>query len=350
MGTQANAGGWNFPGRGPGGNRQRSTSFGGTLRVIERNAIARTLTNPIKFSPHPARRIVMVRGQIPPGARQGDRFDLVVETPPRSDTTSLHGGWLMLARLHEYAYLNQRLAKGHILALGQGDILTEALLEGGESEVMQTRGRLLGGGVVKKARGLGLGIRDEFTSVRTSTRIGEAINRRFHVYDRGTKRGVANPKRDNYIELLVHPRYRENIVRYVRVIQNIAVRESPSDQTARIHQLRSRLLEPPTAGLAALQLEAIGDDAMPVLTEAIAVADPEIRFYAAEALAYLDAEPAADVLAEIVRTQPAFRWRALTALGAMESAAAHEQLIQLLHTPERGNSLWCVPDVAQAVA
>ena len=56
-----------------------------------------------------------------------------------------------------------------------------------------------------------------------------------------------------------------------------------------------------------------------------------MRFYAAEALAYLDREEAAAVLAWAASNVSAFRWHALTALAAMDHVAAYETLNELLH-------------------
>ena len=58
--------------------------------------------------------------------------------------------------------------------------------------------------------------------------------------------------------------------------------------------------------------------------------DPEVRFYAAEALAYLDVTEAVDPLAKVVRDEPAFRVNALAALSAMDDGAAYEALRTLL--------------------
>jgi hypothetical protein len=80
-----------------------------------------------------------------------------------------------------------------------------------------------------------------------------------------------------------------------------------------------------------VQLEAIGEAGIPTLRDALDSKDSEIRFYAAEALAYLDVPDAVEVLDAAIRREPAFRWRALTALGAMDDVAAHEALIGLLH-------------------
>ncbi len=173
--------------------------------------------------------------------------------------------------------------------------------------MLKTRGKVLGGAVVSVPRELGLIVRDEHLSVRTSAAIGEAINGRFHIYTNGDKQGVATPRRDTFISLAVHPRYRDNLTRYIRVIQNIPVRETPQALSVRLQALGARLLQPVTASEAAVQLESIGVDAIPVLKDALRSKNMEVRFYAAEALAYLDEPESAAELADAIRYEPAFR-------------------------------------------
>ena len=277
--------------------------------------------------------LVLVRGFLPPGVRKGDRYDVEVRIPSRSETASLRGGWLMRARLREAAILENALRTGHVEGLVEGQVLIDAVFEGNTDKVRETRGRVLGGGVALTSRPIGLAVKSEQHSIRTSSQAGAAINARFHTYDRGIKRGVATPKRDNFIELEVHPRYKHNLVRYVRIIQNIAVTESPTERIRRLEQLERKLLEPATSATAALQLEAIGKEAVRILRKGLTSSDAEVRFYAAEALAYLDEAAAADVLAETARTMPAFRWHAIAALSAMEHVGAYDALASLFHVP-----------------
>lgn len=278
----------------------------------------------------PSTAMTLVRAMIPPGAQKGDRVDVEVRVPAKSKTSSLEGGWMMLTRLKEFARVNGRLSSGHVIAMGQGNILVDSILEGSEDPVLMTRGRILGGGVITQSRELGLRIRDENLSVRTSAKVGEMINRRFHIYDQGAKQGVANPKKDSFISLVVHPRYRENLLRYIRVIENIPVRESNAGLVQRLQVLQSRLLDPDTSSIAAVQLEAIGEDAVPVLLEGAKNVNAEVQFYSAEALAYLDQGTAASILSGIIRDEPAFRWRALRALGAMDDLSSQEELAMLM--------------------
>lgn len=280
----------------------------------------------------PRTSLVLVRGILPPGIRKGDPIDIEVTVPSRSETTSLEGGWLMPTRLREMAVLNNRIATGHELAIAQGRVFVDALTKGTDDTVWLTRGRVLGGGLSLTTRSLGLVVRSEHHSVRTSAQIGSAINARFHTYDHGSMKGVATPKRDNFVQLMIHPRYQDNLLRYIRVIQSIPVREDPADRVARIEQLKQSLQAPETAARAAIRLEALNEDGTLPLLAALQSRSKEVRFYAAEALAYLDNGAAAPVLADSAG-EPAFRWRALTALGAMEDPKAYDALSELLHVP-----------------
>jgi flagellar basal body P-ring protein FlgI len=294
---------------------------------------ARAVKNPNQVLASPNVSLVLVRAYLPPGIRKGDRFDLEVRLPSRSETTSLRDGWLMSTRLREVAVLDNTLRSGHVEAVAEGQIIVDAAFDGDSDQVSEVRGRVIGGGVAVTARMLGLVIRSENHSIRTSTQVGTAINSRFHTYDQGIKRGVATPKRDNFVELEVHARYRHNLARYFRVIQNIALAEGPTERLQRLAVLERKVFEPTTAPAAALQLEAIGKEAIPVLQKAARADDPEIRFYAAEALAYLDDALAAEPLAQAAREQPAFRWHAIAALCAMDNLSAYDALTELLHVP-----------------
>jgi hypothetical protein len=198
------------------------------------------------------------------------------------------------------------------------------------NSVQLGRGRVLGGGVALKSRPLMLVLKPGHQTVFNSSRIETAVNKRFHTFYKGTKEGVAKAQTDEYILLKVHPRYKDNIDRYVRVVQAVALRESQVDRAKRLEMLEKQLLDPITSSRAALQLEALGHAGTEPLRKGIRSADAEVRFYAAEALACLGESDAAEVLAETAGSQPAFRVFALTALGAMDDFAAADELHKLL--------------------
>jgi hypothetical protein len=277
--------------------------------------------------------MVLVRGFLPPGAQKGDHFDLEVRVPSRSDTSSLRGGWLMEARLTELAVLGGQIRDGHLLALGQGALLVDPSATAEENPAALTVARVLGGGTVLRSRSLGLVLTPDNHSFYLSDRIGKAVNERFHRFDHGVKQGVATAKTDEFVLLEVHQRYKDNISRFMRVVRSLPIEESSAQQFERMQLLERQLADPLTAATAALRLEAIGKPAIPILAKAIESKDPEVRCYAAEALAYLDDTRAAPVLTKAAAEEPAFRAFALAALSAMDDGNAYDGLRSLLDVP-----------------
>ena len=263
--------------------------------------------NPEKLLESLENSLVIVRGWLPAGVEKGDPYDVEVIIPPKSKTTSLRNGFLMRSRMREmrYAEADNTVHSGSVSGLAQGQVIVDAVFLGEGDEAKEIRGRVIGGGQSQITRPLGIAIRGE-KSVKKSAAIGAAINARFQRSDRNGQTGVATPKRDNYIELAVHPRYKYNLARYVMVIRNIAVQESPSERVMRIAALERRLLEPTTSARAALQLEAIGEEGVPALLKGLSSTSREVRFYSAEALGYLDHEEAAPGCWRLLARSPHF--------------------------------------------
>jgi flagellar basal body P-ring protein FlgI len=291
----------------------------------------RGVENPNEVLASPNTAMVLVRGFMRPGIQKGDHFDVEVRSPSHSDATSLRGGWLLSTRLTELAVLGQQIRQGHVLATVEGPVLVDPSANAKDEPALLTRGRILGRGVTLKSRSLGLILNQEHRSIRLSGQIAKSINLRFHSYVNGRKEGMATPKTDEFIDLAVHPRYKDNVGRYMRVVRNIAVEESPAELQARMLLLEHQLADPLTAANAAIRLEAIGNEqAVEMLEASLKSSDPEVRFYAAEALAYLDQTAAVETLADVARHEPAFRVNALAALSAMDDVMAYDALRSLL--------------------
>jgi hypothetical protein len=174
-------------------------------------------------------------------------------------------------------------------------------------------------------------INDQYKSIRVSQDTAKSINHRFYTFVDGRKKGVATPKTPEFIDLIIHPRYADNVGRYMQVVRNIAIDESPTSLQARLLFLEQQLDDPLTAANAAMRLEAIGnDEAKEILVQGTKSIDPEVRFYAAEAMAYLDDTAAVEALADAARNEPAFRVNALAALSAMDDVMAYDALRSLL--------------------
>lgn len=291
----------------------------------------REIANPNEVISSPNTALVLVRGYLRPGIQKGDRFDIEVKTPSRSDTTSLRGGWLMETRLSEMAVLGGSIKTGHETGVCQGAILIDPSADVDNNPALMVQGRVLTGGIATKSRQLGLILDHTHQSIRLSQMVAKSVSERFHTYIDGRRLGVATPKTDEYIELAIHPRYKDNIGRYMRVVRSVAVRESAQQRLDRIKLLNDQLLDPVTSETAAIRLEAIGgDEAIAILKEGAKASDAEVRFYSAEALAYLDVTEAVEPLAKAASEEPAFRVNAFSALSAMEDGAASEALAALL--------------------
>jgi hypothetical protein len=275
----------------------------------------RGVENPQTLLASPTTSLVWVRGYLPPGVRKGDRFDVSVEVPPDNGTSSLANGWLMETRLAE------------------GPLLVDPVSGGTLDPLSRLRARVPGGGVSTTNRTIGLAITPEHRSVALSKRVGDAINKRFHAVIKGSKRGVATPKTDRFIELEVPPAYARSLAHYIRVVRCVAVVEPPAGRHARLELLARQLDDPVTAPSAAIRLEAVGRDAVPILTAALDSTDAEIRFVAAEALAYLGESSAAPHLAEAAATLRSARPAALAALAVLDDANGIDALQSLLDSP-----------------
>ena len=304
----------------PGPQRQTLLSDMQARGVLEPNSLLASRSTSLTW----------IHGYLPPGVRKGDRFDVFVEVPADNETSSLAGGWLMETRLTEMAVIGNTIRDGHELGVAEGPLLVDPVAGGTLDSKSKLRARVPGGGVALTDRDLGLVLAAEHRSFAMSKRLGDWINRRFHAVIKGVKRGVANPQTDRYIELEVPPTYRHNLARYIRVVQSIAVIEPPGGRHARMQLLARQLEDPVTAPAAALRLEAIGKEAIPTLRTALASKDDEIRFAAAEALAYLGESVAAAQLAEAATNLRSARPAALAALSVIDDANGVDALQSLL--------------------
>lgn len=294
---------------------------------------ARGVAYPNQVLASPTTSLVLVQALLRPGIQKGDHFDVEVRVPARSGTTSLRGGRLMETRLKELAIAGGSIREGSPLALAGGPLLVDPSADEKDNRVALGRARVLGGGVALRTRPMGLVLKPDHRNVMVSSQVGTAVNRRFHSFDAGVQHGVAKPKDNEFIELAVHPRYKDNVDRYIQVVRAIAIRENSAQQLARLALVERQLLDPITAASAAIKLEAIGREGIPALKKGLVADDPEVRFYSAEALAYLDQPEAAKPLADAARDEPAFRAYALAALSAMDDFAAYEALRGLLDLP-----------------
>ena len=275
--------------------------------------------------------VVRLQGILPPGLQEGDNFDVKVSVIPGSEVRSLQGGYLMKSALKEMQQLvsgsvSQSFSVGYV----EGPIMLNPSANEKTNSYSMVSGRILGGGVARKSRQLSLLMKEEHISEIITARIEKKINERFFMKVGSKTRGVATARTDTKIDVDIHPAYKNNVERYIQVLFATGCYESQNQRSKRIESLKKSLLVPATSQDSAIQLEAIGKAGIEALKEGLKSDNIEVRFYSAEALAYLNVPQAAEPLAEIAREEQAFRVFALGALSTMQTDLDAERCLRML--------------------
>lgn len=103
--------------------------------------------------------LVLVRGFLRPGTQKGDHFDVELRVKDRSETTSLRGGYLLETRLSDMAVIYGKVLDGKVRGIAQGPVLVDPSATEKVNSVQLGRGVVLGGGVARESRSVGLFLR-----------------------------------------------------------------------------------------------------------------------------------------------------------------------------------------------
>jgi hypothetical protein len=281
--------------------------------------------------------LVLLSAFIPPGAHNGDRVDIDVSVPRESKTTSLHGGQLLECFLYDYDSTKNvdpnysgpdRLLKGHPLLKAEGPLMV-GFGDGDESS-RSRQARIWGGGRCRIDRPLYLVLNSDHQFARVAQTVADRINETFHGSVSGPTTDLALAKTKSVVVLNVAPQYRLNLPRYLRVVRLIPIRNTEASRIAYHRRLEEQLLDPAHTIMAALRLEALGQNSIPTLKRGLENDHPLVRFCSAEALAYLGSPSCGAELARMVEQQPALRAFSLTAMASLDEAICHVQLRKLL--------------------
>lgn len=317
---------------GKGGTAKPSAQRTQLIRDLE---LSRDIDDAKKLLKSKDTEMVAMYGLLPPGIRKGETFDIKVTVLGTSEADSLENGTVLQARMRPMKWINRKagVKQGHVTALAKGAIVVDAIYETRQDKSKLIHGVILGGGKVLEDRPLGLAIRTDEYSMKTTTLMSRAINSRFSAISESGRTGVAEPKNDKRIDLLVPDAYRLNVGRYMAVVKNIAYSEQMADRVNRMEQLDRDMAEPSKAGETAIRLEALGKEGIPALKRALRHPDLEVRFHAAQALAYSGQPDGIDVLKLAAKEEPAFRWHALTALASLDDVGTGLALADLMQVP-----------------
>jgi hypothetical protein len=319
----------------------------------------------------PNNAMVLVTAFIPAGSRKGDLVDIEVSLPPGSKATSLRGGYLQKCVLKNYDSTKQvsqriqsqyagsdKLLTGHSLAYARGPLVVG--FGAGEEAARLERGRVWSGGVSLIDRPFYLVLKNDKKFARVASAVADRINllfpddpikrqrvlvhKRLLVLDEVThqindkfkqapgKSETARALNKEIVNVQVPYAYRMNPERYLRVSRLIPLREIGDNQGRYRRQLEHMLLDPATTMRAALRLEALGKESVPILLKGLKNDHPLVRFSAAEALAYRESIAGAEELARLAEQQPALRAYCLTALTSLEESICFLKLSDMLES------------------
>ncbi|HMP01618.1 MAG TPA: HEAT repeat domain-containing protein [Gemmatales bacterium] len=306
------------------------------LRLLKTRGVAK----PDEYLASGDAAVVAVSALVPPGVRKDEPLDVDVELAPEDKTSDLRGGELLPCDLYEYGDANaltgregSRMMRHKRLARASGSVTTGPEVNPDSSGRLR-KGRVWNGGKSLDERHFALIINRENQEAALAMAVAEAVNQRFHGEFRGSMRGMAEAMNKNTVVLRVQPGYRHNWLRYLRVVRQLPLRTDPLLLQQLQKQYAQELLDPAQTIVAALRLEALGVDAVPMLKQALGSAHPLVRFAAAESLAFLGDPACGEVLAETIRRDPALRALALTALASLDEAVSYVKLRELTQEPD----------------
>lgn len=272
--------------------------------------------------------VVMVQGDIPPGALPGTTFDVRVTALPGTKTKSLRGGRLFTTDLEIFRITRHRGSiSGRVFARASGPVFLNPF----SSDTAATRTSRLeatipGGGVVKRGREVRLVLYDP-SHVRAK-RIQDRINDQF-----AGAYAVADAVSPSYVKLSVPPAYRDDQGHFFALVRGLYLSRRASFAATRARELQREMLRPNARyGPIALCLEGLGRDALPVLDELYAHQNDAVSFHAAVAGIRLGSHIAADAMAiHAADVDCTFRYQAIRALskasGMANAAGALRRLL-----------------------
>ena len=306
--------------------------------------------------------LVSVSAMIPPGARAGDPVVVSISLPPNSKTSSLKGGYLALSELYTFetaenirASLNtvglnsekqsvsQGLVRGDVWARCEGPLVVGSngasngtssdapASDGGEQKVAQ----VWEGGVLLKSRPYFFLLAGKDQRPMLAMQIASRMNDVFQPIVVGAKAiAEAKPIKPGAVVLVTAPpSYRHNHYRFLLVARQVPLITGPELVPYR-KKLEAELLDPKSAIVAAVKLEALGPDAVPSLKLGMQSESPWVKFAAAESLAYLGRTDGAEELGNLAERHPGLRYHCLKALAALDDAASTTKLTELLAHPD----------------
>jgi flagellar basal body P-ring protein FlgI len=287
---------------------------------------------------------VEIRGIIPPLARKGSTFDLVVSALPNTQTTSLANGLLWTSELK----LANTQLETHPIAFGRGPVFIPGAIDRmtaspttqpslrdamAQRKVMRS-GRIVGGGVVAEEQPVQLQLYSP--GLGKSQAIERAINAKFPSIDK-----IASADNEAIVTLTIPNEYRSHPAEFLDIVRHIFLRQDVpgfNEQKAAelIHALADRTAPHRDLSIA---LQGLGRSILPdFIQPQYTSSDPAVRFWCARAGAGLQDVGGMVVLQEFVNdVNSPYHDQAVTALAEVshgDTVRATLALSELLKSPD----------------
>jgi len=276
--------------------------------------------------------VVLVRGEVPPAATVGDRFDVSVSAWPGTETKSLRGGRLYTTDLEIYRQVaSGQSISGQIVAKAAGPLFLNPFVDDdAPTKATELEGLVLGGGFVTQDRRVHLVLFEP--SYQWARRIQDRIN----AFAPDAQR-LAVAESPSYVRLAVPPEFRGDAGHFLSLVQSLFLSRDPKFAAMRAKMLSEEVLNPaaPHAKIA-LAFEALGRASLPVLDELYKHPREYVSFHAAAAGLRLDDHVAGDVMIHHAENEHGtFRFKAIRALAETKGMGqATMALRRLLNDPD----------------
>lgn len=332
--------------------------------MLEQQLRKQKIDNTRALLDDPNNALVLVTAFLPAGVRRGEPLDVEVTLPNGSKATSLKGGVLTDCPLRNYenakninADAANTMLPGHVLARAKGPLLVG--LGNLEDANEQRRARIWSGAssIIERPFYFIL-TKDEMKSAKVANSIAARLNLQFQ--DDPRKQKIVQDNREllqvdevtkqinrnfeggfgkgemakatgkEMISVRVPYAYRYNPERFLRVSRLLPLSVPQPVLNAYRTKLDTILLEPKQTMRAALRLEALGKDSVPILKKGLASSDSLVRFCSAESLAYLGSTAGIDDLAKLATDHPELRAYALLAIAGLDESICRQKLGELM--------------------
>lgn len=298
---------------------------------------------PERILREPSYAIVRVDGMIPPGAREGDQFDVTVSAMPGNKTTSLSGGMLFESDLAQLRGNSPDLNAVGGLARARGPIVINpayALEDGNggvQAKASLRRGTVMDGGMVMNDRAIILRLRQP--SRQNARYIENRINQRFQqVADRRKTNSMpamyiaAQALDEGIVEVFVPKGYNGDWEHFMGVVEQLYLNPSPAALVAKAKELAEEAIKP-NAPLQEISyaLEGIGEPALQYTLPLLAHPSPDVSFAMARASVFIgDPSGAAQqTLFRIAKSDDnPFQLTAIRTLGALPVSPERNQRLR----------------------